>query len=541
MKKNNIAAQPEVLMVYQDKSIVEMSIKQIAELKLKFASYKMESTDLKKIQAKKPKVLLISSNDVKHSIQYYIDYLEEYEQNIPPHRAVLLINNRETLCAYLACENGLFDDYAIINPLNEPYRLKLALLQQLKLIESHKSNGLEELNAKGDDELASCIEHGVTLKKAFVNEVDQCKKNLLGRANDSLDDESVLTIFKQITDLSLDELNQNVTADIDAVIGQLVKLKEKNEALAEADKKKNESKTKQSIEANTTLLLHDKETLESDKPKNAYKILIAESCSSFSVALDEIFTDASFECAIVEDGKLGLSIIEKFKPDIILIAYDLAPINGIELTKLIRKKGINTPIVGYAHKRDSKMINNWITLGLSGSLIKPLKKSVLIQMVNQSVNNPVEIMQYNDTSAGDKIQWIPAYSIGNKEIDDQHKILFDMINEFFCQEGMQATISIFENLSSYIDLHFESEENLLRQINYPKTSEHIAKHDELRVKFKLLLDKLEDYSVEVHHKIALFLYNWLASHILKSDMDYKSYAISLEEPSFMGNKESEDN
>ena len=107
MKKNNIAAQPEVLMVYQDKSIVEMSIKQIAELKLKFASYKMESTDLKKVQAKKPKVLLISSNDVKHSIQYYIDYLEEYEQNIPPHRAVLLINHRETLCAYLACENGL--------------------------------------------------------------------------------------------------------------------------------------------------------------------------------------------------------------------------------------------------------------------------------------------------------------------------------------------------------------------------------------------------------------------------------------------------
>ena len=66
-------------------------------------------------------------------------------------------------------------------------------------------------------------------------------------------------------------------------------------------------------------------------------------------------------------------------------------------------------------------------------------------------------------------------------------------------------------------------------------------HFELRVKFKLLLDKLEDYSVEVHHKIALFLYNWLASHILKSDMDYKYYAISLEEPSFMGNEESENN
>jgi len=49
-----------------------------------------------------------------------------------------MISNREMSCAYLACENGLFDNYVIINPLNEPFRLKLVLFQELKVIESHR-------------------------------------------------------------------------------------------------------------------------------------------------------------------------------------------------------------------------------------------------------------------------------------------------------------------------------------------------------------------------------------------------------------------
>ena len=55
----------------------------------------------------------------------------------------------------------------------------------------------------------------------------------------------------------------------------------------------------------------------------------------------------------------------------------------------------------------------------------------------------------------------------------------------------------------------------------------------MREKFYLLEKKLEDYDIDVHHKIAMFLYNWLAKHILKSDMEYKSYALSIEEKSFI--------
>lgn len=69
--------------------------------------------------------------------------------------------------------------------------------------------------------------------------------------------------------------------------------------------------------------------------------------------------------------------------------------------------------------------------------------------------------------------------------------------------------------------------------NHPDTEDHIRKHAELRNKFHLLEEKLTHYNIDIYHKIAMFLYNWLAKHILKSDMEYKSYALSIDEGSFI--------
>ena len=105
--------------------------------------------------------------------------------------------------------------------------------------------------------------------------------------------------------------------------------------------------------------------------------------------------------------------------------------------------------------------------------------------------------------------------------------LYNYINDFFHKEDSQGAIDIFHDISSYINVHFEAEEKLLKQINYPHSEEHIRKHNELRHKFHAIQAKLNDYDVEAHHKIAIFLYNWLAKHILQADMEYKTYALSI--------------
>lgn len=504
---------------------------------MNFKAYKYNPKQIHDIAALQPKVILLSSNNVKNTIQLYIDYLEEYEQNIAPHSAVLLISNRETLNAYLACENGLFDNYVIINPLNEPYRLKLVLMQELHMIESYQRNSIEQLISEGEEQLASCIEHGVALKKSFVHKVNKCSDDILSATNSSLvniKDTEAKIVLQNLIGISIEEMNDNLSADIQGILDQLNELKASTQLIKQGIEKQSTLK-KKTIDGVNTELLTTEADLNSHKKTSRYKVLIAESSNLFADVIDKIFSETLFKYTLVNDGQEALSQIKTFKPDVALIAYDLPTINGLDITKIIREEGSKLPIVAYIHNRDKAVINDWIPLGLSGYIQKPSKKSVIINSITQAVNNPVEILFHNKDSdkAKAKVEWNEEYSVGNKDMDEQHKALFAMVNEFFQQESKQAAIIIFDSLATYIDLHFESEENLLKQINYPTTAEHIKQHGELRKSFNGLRKKLDDYSIDIQHKISIFLYNWLAQHILKADMEYKFYAESIEEDSFI--------
>lgn len=522
MTSKNLSNHPEVVLIYQDREYVEPAIQQIMSLELEFQAFKYNPKKMQNMAELQPKVLLLSSNDVKRTIQLYIDYLEEYEQNIAPHSAVLLINNRETYQAYLACENGLFDNYVIINPLNEPYRLKLALLQELKIIEKYQNQGLEQLVDEGEEQLASCIEHGVALKKSFLNHVNECSDSIIEATKNTDVPEEKSEILNNLIALSLDEMNENVASDIEHIIAQLNELKVHQKSLKQNIEKLQKTQ-KKTVTGNNVELL---------KRKSRYKILIAEPSDLFADVVEDIFSATAFEYLLVNDGQTMLNQISSFKPDIVLLAYDIGTINGIEVTRKIRDEGNKVPIVAYMHERDKAVIKRWVPLGLSGYIIKPSKKSVILKVIINAIKNPIEVILHNKSSNTAEIQWSEKYSVGNKELDEQHKVLFSMTNEFFQQEGKDSANILFDSLSSYIDLHFESEENLLKQINYPDTDKHIEKHEELRQKFTGLSNKLNDYDVDMHHKIAIFLYNWLANHILKSDMAYKSYAQSIEASNF---------
>ncbi|TYK67010.1 bacteriohemerythrin [Colwellia echini] len=521
MKNINISPHPDVVMIYQDKETVESAIQQIIELSLKFKAYKYNPKTIHQIAAMGPKVLLLASSNVKKTIKFYIDYLEDYEQNISPHSAILLINNRETARAYLACENGLFDNYVITNPLNEPHRLKLVLLHELKLMETHHNNSLEQLEAEGEEELASCIEHGVALKKSFIKKINKCEADLLSVTNKALtNDKEAAEVLQRLIGISLEEMNENIASGIQNIVDQLNRLKLNNQSIKQ-------ERLQQTLKSKSGLLTAHQQKQQTLKKK----VLIAEPSNLFTRVIKEIFEDTLLY-ELVNDGQEALDKINKFKPDAVLLAYDLPTLNGVEITKIIRAEGNSVPIIAYVHDRDKLVIKQWIPLGLNNYLIKPSKKSSILQSVNKAISDPSGIIFHQKTADQTKIQWLPEYSVGNDELDEQHKVLFTMVNDFLHEDNKKGAVALYQNLSLYIDMHFDAEENLLRQINYPDTQDHIEKHGELRKKFNLLEEKLANYDVDVHHKVAMFLYNWLAQHILKADMEYKRYALSIEEESF---------
>ena len=115
------------------------------------------------------------------------------------------------------------------------------------------------------------------------------------------------------------------------------------------------------------------------------------------------------------------------------------------------------------------------------------------------------------------ISWLDDYLIGVDDIDQQHKYLFELINETFkCSEREKLQLSLVK-LYRYTREHFNAEESLMKDIHYPEYEQHKKAHNqvitELNVKSKEALD-----DPTKRDKLDVFLVRWLVVHIIGDDV-----------------------
>ena len=124
------------------------------------------------------------------------------------------------------------------------------------------------------------------------------------------------------------------------------------------------------------------------------------------------------------------------------------------------------------------------------------------------------------------LKWKDAYSMGEIEIDKQHKGLFELSNEIYnlVEEGIDDNEhfrELFMALNDYSVDHFIYEEMYMEIQGYPKLKEHIQQHLEFSDKLKELCVGIDK---ETHIKdIGEFVTTWLVGHVLEEDMAYKKY------------------
>jgi len=137
------------------------------------------------------------------------------------------------------------------------------------------------------------------------------------------------------------------------------------------------------------------------------------------------------------------------------------------------------------------------------------------------------------------IVWRDQMSVDGGVIDDDHRTLIAIINEFSAADVTPAVIpvlaSILRKLDHYTKTHFEREETLQRAANYPFHDAHKQAHKDLmrqlstvREELRLKADakKLEDIPA-MHAKMAEFLHHWLIDHILDTDLRMKPYTKAM--------------
>lgn len=127
---------------------------------------------------------------------------------------------------------------------------------------------------------------------------------------------------------------------------------------------------------------------------------------------------------------------------------------------------------------------------------------------------------------------------GNAEIDEQHKEWIDRINKLLgsCEGGCGCkveAIKMLDYMAEYADFHFQAEEKLQEEVQYPALDEHKKKHDEFRKAVGELYEMLQEEEGPTNAFVEAVRKNvvqWLLNHITSFDVSVASYINMKIEP-----------
>lgn len=131
------------------------------------------------------------------------------------------------------------------------------------------------------------------------------------------------------------------------------------------------------------------------------------------------------------------------------------------------------------------------------------------------------------------IPWKKEYSVNIQELDEQHKLLIEMINDLHGvivnKSNPGVVCEVLERLLHYTRTHFEDEEILMRNSGFPGYEAHKVRHDQFIGEVEVLQRraKISHGSEQLVGMEMLFkLKDWLVDHIICMDMDYSRHVQS---------------
>jgi len=113
--------------------------------------------------------------------------------------------------------------------------------------------------------------------------------------------------------------------------------------------------------------------------------------------------------------------------------------------------------------------------------------------------------------------WKSNYKIGHQLIDEQHQYLFSLANTIVAAKSKSDLLKQVMLLYKYVREHFNDEEALMQNINYPHYQSHKNEHDKLLDRMNIMSTRINCGTWD-NSEIEEFMNSWLLDHILKLDM-----------------------
>jgi hemerythrin-like metal-binding protein len=137
------------------------------------------------------------------------------------------------------------------------------------------------------------------------------------------------------------------------------------------------------------------------------------------------------------------------------------------------------------------------------------------------------IVIYNKHEKSLYLKWKPEYSVGIDVIDNDHKKLINLINQFqtasLHSTGDQFERDALNELVDYTVFHFQREEEMLQKNNYPDFDAHKKEHEAMVTKVKTMVEVFNQDKDKVIDDLLDYLKKWLINHINGTDQAYSEF------------------
>ncbi len=126
----------------------------------------------------------------------------------------------------------------------------------------------------------------------------------------------------------------------------------------------------------------------------------------------------------------------------------------------------------------------------------------------------------------EKIVWNSDYDTGVEEMDEQHRILVNTINEAREKLSKDASLEALENITrdllSYALYHFETEEEMMQEHDYKAYSQeeyetHMKQHRDFSAQVVAVRESIKLGNPITKEDLIEFLMSWLINHINNTD------------------------
>lgn len=179
------------------------------------------------------------------------------------------------------------------------------------------------------------------------------------------------------------------------------------------------------------------------------------------------------------------------------------------------------------HKNMTSMLTNLIS-NLNNITLKEIENSLYKFIEEYFIRHivledkKIQLWNTNLEDLKKNFGWKDIYSVGNANIDAEHKMLFDIAQEAFVDVAPSLKLRkikiIIKRLYDYMKLHFEHEEAYMNEVNYVHLKKHKLLHQDIIKIINDFVKQLPTLNEELLEKeLAKIIDIALVHHIIQED------------------------